>query len=65
MKAAGWTEHRPIASIVAPGSGVVEWREGDFVMVVVVRRFEDVPAELAKLAARELALLETKRDESP
>jgi len=64
VKAAGWTEHRPIASVVAPGVGVVEWREGDFVMVVVVRRFEDCATELAKLAGRELELLETRSSSS-
>lgn len=63
MKLAAWTEHRSIASVVAPGVGVVEWRAGDIVMVVVVRRFEDASAELAKLAGRELALLETKGGE--
>lgn len=65
MKAAGWTEHRAIASVVAPGVGVVEWRQGDFVMIVVVRRFEDAPAELAKLAGQQLALLSTKLVEEP
>ncbi len=63
MKLAAWTEQRKIASVIAPGSGVVEWREGDIVMVVVVRRWEDAPAELAKLASRELALIETKSSE--
>ena len=63
MKMACWTEHRSIASVVAPGVGVVEWRAGDIVMVVVVRRFEDAAGELAKLAGRELELIEAKGTE--
>ncbi len=50
MKLGGWTETRAVNSVISSG-GVVEWKKDDFVMVVVVRRWEDIPAELARIAA--------------
>lgn len=50
MKMIGYTEDRPLRSIHS-GGGIVETREGDFVMIVVVRRWEDAPGALAQLAA--------------
>jgi hypothetical protein len=49
MKSLGYTEDRDVRCINT-GAGLVETRKGDFVMVVVVRRWEDLPAELGRLA---------------
>ena len=62
VKAIGWTEHRDITSFNTSG-GTVDVRKGDIVMVVVVRRWEDVPGALAEIAGRQLALIETKPTE--
>lgn len=65
MKMVGFTEHRKTNAFNTGSAGLVETREGDFVMIVVVRRWEDAAGELAKLAGRELALIETKSVEEP
>jgi hypothetical protein len=50
MKGVLWAEDREIRAIHT-GGGLVEVRKGDIAMVVVVRRWEDAIAEIAKLAA--------------
>lgn len=65
MKMVGFTEARKIHAFNTGNAGLFETREGDFVMLVAVRRWEDIPAALAELAARHLALIETKPIEEP
>ena len=60
----GWKEERATNSVISAG-GVTAWHEGDFVMVVVVGRWDDVPAALSELAARHIGLIETKPTEEP
>lgn len=63
LKMVGFTEGRKIHAFNTGSAGLVETREGDFVMIVVVRKWEDAPAALAELAGRELSLLESRSEE--